>query len=240
MGQHGRDQSPSGDGKIGPKIRSLIPETPACLEALSIAHASLSASILYHSLRVFLYATVFLDKQDTSIEPVSPLQPVPLRPHHIFIACIFHDLGVSAAYSANAERFEVTGADAALNLMRRYGEDETSMREVWLAISLHTSPGVAERIGGLARALRLAVRADFGSYPVPDLGDFHGEEWASAAGWELMDEELPRLDIDKELGDAVVRQALDRPEKAPPASWPGDLVRATKEDPDWEGVNKAF
>jgi hypothetical protein len=55
-----------------------------------------------------------------------------------------------------------------------------------------------------------------------------------------MDEELPRLDIEKELGDAVVRQALDRPEKAPPASWPGDLVRATKEDPEWEGVNKAF
>lgn len=240
MCQHRKEHSPSGEGRIGPKIKSRIPEMPACLEALSIAHASLPASILYHSLRVFLYTTVFLKQDDTSIEPISPLQSPCPKYHHIFLACIFHDLGVSAAFNDNAERFEVTGADAAVNLMRRYAEDDAAMREVWLAISLHTSPGIAERMGGLTRALRLAVKADFGSYPVPDLGDLHGQEWASAAGWELMDEELPRLDIEKDLGDAVVRQGLNRPEKAPLASWPGDLVRAQKEDPDWDGVNRAF
>lgn len=240
MCPQGRVQSPSGEGTIGATIRGVIPTDPVCMEALSVAHASLPASILYHSLRVYLYATVFWERNDTSDEPVSPLRPVPAMIRNMFIACIFHDIGVSAAYDGNQERFEVTGADAAVNMMRRYGESEESMREVWLAISLHTSPGIAERLGGMARALRLAVRADFGSFPVPDLGNFHGEEWASAAGWELIDKELPRLDIEKDLGDAVVRAGLDRPEKAPPASWPGDLVRAKKEDPDWEGVNKAF
>ena len=51
---------------------------------------------------------------------------------------------------------------------------------------------------------------------------------------------LPRLEIEKDLGDAVVRQALEDSQKAPKASWPGDLVRAKRENPDWEGVNKGF
>jgi hypothetical protein len=51
---------------------------------------------------------------------------------------------------------------------------------------------------------------------------------------------IPRDDIEKVLGDAVVRQAVGREAKAPGGSWPGDLVRARREDPGWEGVNRGF
>jgi hypothetical protein len=63
---------------------------------------------------------------------------------------------------------------------------------------------------------------------------------ASKVGWDFIEKELPRLDIEKDLSDAVVRQTLHRPEKAPQSSWSADLLRAKKEEPDWEGVNKAF
>lgn len=126
-----------------------------------------------------------------------------------------------------------------MRLLRRYGEDEASIREAWLAISLHSSGGIAERMSGMVRAVRLAVRADFGTYPVPDLGGL-GPGLASADGWDMLERELPRLDIEKDLGDAVVRQCLHRPEKAPSSSWPGNLLRAKREEPDWDGVNKAF
>lgn len=51
---------------------------------------------------------------------------------------------------------------------------------------------------------------------------------------------IPREDIEKVLGDAVVKQAVVRVAKAPGGSWPGDLVRVWREDPGWEGVNRGF
>lgn len=225
--------------KVGQPIIDLMPDHPACKEALSFAHASLPASILDHSLRVFLYAAAFGAQKEDNLEEISPIAAMPIKPHVMFVACIFHDLGTAVTYDDASERFEVSGADAAVRLLRRHGEDEASIREAWLAISLHTSPGIAERMSGMVRAVRLAVRADFGLYPVPDLGVL-GAELASKAGWDMVERELPRLDIEKDLGDAVVRQCLNRPEKAPQSSWPADLLRAKKEEPEWDGVNKAF
>jgi hypothetical protein len=64
---------------------------------------------------------------------------------------------------------------------------------------------------------------------------------------------LPRLDIEKVLGDTIVHQAelsecVERPaslswsssDKHPKASWPGILLRAHLENPTHEGVNPAF
>lgn len=107
--------------------------------------------------------------------------------------------------------------------------DGDAAREAWLAIAMHTSPHVAEGAGGLITALRLGVRADFGTYDglgAGVLGEAEGR--------------LPRLGVEKELGDAVVKQAVALSSKAPGASWPRDLVRAKEAEPEWEGVNKAF
>ncbi|KAB5560087.1 hypothetical protein GE09DRAFT_1115639 [Coniochaeta sp. 2T2.1] len=224
-------------------IASLIPSHPACKEALSVAHASLPPSIFNHSLRVFLYASALSHNSSpsNSLEELSPIAAMPIKPPVLFVACIFHDLGTSVAYDAEGERFEVSGGDAAVRLLRRYGEDEASIREAWLAVALHTSGGIAERMSGMVRSVRLAVRADFGSYPVPDLAVLDGDEdLVASAGWDMVERELPRLEIERDLGDAVIRGCLARPEKAPQASWAADLVRAKKEEPDWEGVNKAF
>jgi hypothetical protein len=233
------ESSPMKIAKVGQPIIDLIPDNPACKEAFSLAHASLPASILNHSLRVFLYAHAFSEQKEDNLEELSPIAAMPIKPHVLFVACVFHDLGTAVTYDEAGERFEVSGADAAVRLLRRYGEDEASIREAWLAIALHSSGGIAERMSGMVRAVRLAVRADFGTYPVPDLGVL-GAELASSGGWDMVEKELPRLDIEKDLGDAVVRQCLHRPEKAPRHSWPADLVRAKKEEPDWDGVNKAF
>ena len=39
---------------------------------------------------------------------------------------------------------------------------------------------------------------------------------------------------------AVVKQAVERPGKAPAASWPNNLLNAYLVEPGWEGVNKGF
>ncbi|MEV5426913.1 hypothetical protein AB0K85_29730 [Streptomyces cellulosae] len=51
---------------------------------------------------------------------------------------------------------------------------------------------------------------------------------------------FPRLGIETVLADAVVAQAVQCPQKAPPSSWPGGLLAAHLAKPTHSGVNPAF
>lgn len=182
-------------------------------------------SVFNHSFRVFIYARRVLSHLADSTAAAAAATPF-VAPHVLFVACILHDIGIADAYKADPDRFEVAGANVAASLLTSHDVDVNSVREAWLAVAMHTSPQVAEGAGGLVKALRLGVRADFGTYTGPELaevGDF-----------------LPRLGVEKELSDAVVKHAVALPSKAPGASWPRDLVRANEAEPQWEGVNKAF
>lgn len=215
-----------------PLLAAEVPDHPACAEALALARSSLPPSVLNHSFRVFLYARAALLLPGGPAAPPAAVAPAPppTAPHVLFVACILHDIGAADALASEPERFEVAGANAAASLLTRHGVDGPAAREAWLAVAVHTSPHVAEGAGGLAAALRLGVRADFGSYA----GGL-GEDVLGGAGARL-----PRLGVERELGDAVVRQAVGLPSKSPGGSWPRDLVRAKEAEPEWEGVNKAF
>ena len=249
-----------GTGTLPAAVRTLLPSHPACTEALALAKSSLPASILYHSLRVYLYAQAFMSTYaktqpddatwakespcsgaTSSDNPTLPHIAPPAPPYVLFVACILHDIGVAKDYDTVPDRFEVVSADVAAGMLRKHDVAEPLVSDAWLAMSLHTSPGIAERLGGMVRALRLAVRADFGSFPQPDAQKIPGGQ----EGFNIIRWQLPRLEIEKELGDAVVSQALAMGEwkhsqKAPKASWPGDLVRGKRQNPEWDGVNKEF
>jgi hypothetical protein len=151
----------------------------------------------------------------------------------IFIASMLHDIGVSSEHNGE-QRFEVEGADAAVKLMQAYDANKENMSEVWEAIALHTSPGIAERISPLALCVRIGVKIDFA----------RESRYEEKQGLEVFCAEVekifPRLDIEKVLGDAVVTQAVGNPAKAPKASWPWCLLVAHHENPNYEGVNPGF
>ena len=114
-----------------------------------------------------------------------------------------------------------------------HGISEAESHEAWVAIAIHTSPGIAERISELSCLVRKAVLIDFGRKvegSVEHLEDLIHE----------FEGILPRLQIEKVLGDAVVEQAIRRPEKAPASSWPNNLYKGFLADPSWTGVNKGF
>ncbi|MEW2511146.1 HD domain-containing protein [Streptomyces sp. NPDC046870] len=179
----------------------------------------LHPAILAHSIRVWLIA-------DSAVGRQSALAAQ--EREALAVACLFHDAGTSSVYDG-PQRFEVEGADAAAGFLAKRDVDPDLRRQVWEAIALHTSPGIAERMGPLTRFVRLGVMADFGSSTgvVP-------EDLRAAL------EQFPRADIEIVLGDAVVAQAVRRPRKAPAASWPGALLAAHFADPSHRGVNKAF
>jgi hypothetical protein len=184
------------------------PTTAVAHGALLLAQESEQPAILNHSIRTFLYANLAAGP-DVSDAPDEDL---------LFVAAVLHDVGTADRFNG-AQRFEVEGADAAAGYLRAQGLDRRDVDLVWEAIALHTSPGIAERRGPLTRLVRLGVRTDFGHQGVaPQLRD-------------EIELRYPRLDIETVLADAVVAQALHRPEaerleKAPPSSWPGALLSA--------------
>jgi len=171
-----------------------------------------------HSVRTFLYAR--------AVAASAAEEEIDLEA--LFVACLFHDTGATTRHDG-VQRFEVEGADAAVAFLRRHGWERARMEGVWEAIALHTSPGIAERRGPITRYTRLGVRADFGTaaLPQPDYVD-------------LVEAKYPRLGIERVLSSAVVGQALHRPRKAPPGSWPGALVAAHQADPSSDRLNPAF
>jgi hypothetical protein len=59
---------------------------------------------------------------------------------------MFHDFGLVERYHESQHRFEVDGANAARDFLRAHGIPEEDVRNVWLAIALHTSPGIADQL----------------------------------------------------------------------------------------------
>jgi HD superfamily phosphohydrolase YqeK len=198
-----------------------IPDTPLCRSAYFLAMHELPAPILNHSIRVYLYATALADtSQSTGIYKVPPKSDL------LFVSCILHDLGARALFTETSLRFEVEGADTAASHLRAHKVIEEDVQQVWQAIALHTTPHIAEKIGELPRIVRLAVLEDFGD--------------ATSERRQKLEEQFPRMQVEKVLGDAVVKQALQYPGKAPAASWPGLLVKAKLAETESDGINKAF
>ena len=175
--------------------------SPLAVAALDLATAHELPSVLNHSVRTHAYALLHAEK--LGIEFDSDL---------LFVACVLHDLGSADAYDG-PQRFEIEGADAAASVLATHGRTPDEIDQVWQAIALHTSPGIAERRGPVTHLTRLGVRSDFFTVEIPDE--------ARAA----VEREYPRLGLDHELGELLVAQALRQPEKARPSSWVADLVR---------------
>ncbi|KAK3309355.1 uncharacterized protein B0T15DRAFT_386593, partial [Chaetomium strumarium] len=238
-------------GTIRHRLREMVPKHPACEKAFSIAQADLPAPIFNHSFRVFLYAQTFMISEFPGPDAPgavtlrhefkpppyleAPSVRDPNRSVALFVACMLHAYRTDPRYDATAMRFELCGADATAKVLGRHGFSVLTIREAWLAVALHTTPRIAEDLNGIIRALRLAVRADFHCFPLPNLrllpGGFQPGELS-----RLIDAELPRLDVEKALADRIVDWARNKPDevferaKAPRSTWPGELVEVMRAD----------
>ncbi|KAJ4368258.1 hypothetical protein N0V83_006614 [Neocucurbitaria cava] len=203
----------------------MFPQTQISRSAYEHAASLLAPAILNHSIRVYLYAKALAEHTS------STYFTDPQKHDLLFAACLFHDIGTTNTYDG-PQRFEVEGADAAAIHLSRFGVTEEDKHAVWTAIAIHTSPGIAERIGELSKLVRIAVITDFG---------MKTEDWETLVPLTReLEAKFERGGIEKVLGDAVVEQAKSRPGKAPMASWVGVMYRAHLEEPQWDGVNKAF
>ncbi|KAL7923773.1 hypothetical protein ACQKWADRAFT_289267 [Trichoderma austrokoningii] len=214
--------------------RALVPDHPAAHEALDVALKSLVPSLFYHSFRLFIYAQALLKTPSAGLPgSFEAFKGIPLEPHALFVACIYHDLSTLEKYDSNPKRFEIVAGDEAVAVLLKHGVSESVAREAWLAMSLHTTPHIPENLGGAVQAVRLGIRTEFRGYQL-------AKEALSEEQWRIINEDLPRLEIEKDLGNALADQGIRNEEKVPRLTWAGELVKWAKANPGYEGVNQGF
>jgi hypothetical protein len=78
----------------------------------------------------------------------------------LYAGAMFHDVGLVPAYSSDADRFEVDGANAARDFLRRHNISEQDIDRVWTAIALHTTPGVPQYMHPVVALVTAGVEMD--------------------------------------------------------------------------------
>jgi len=119
------------------KVKSLagiiIPDSTVANQATELLLEHGTEFIYNHSLRVFLFSS--LNGKRNGLDYDAEL---------LYIASVFHDLGLTKHYSSVDLRFEVDGANAARDFLKSHGLPKESLQLVWDTIALHTTIGVAE------------------------------------------------------------------------------------------------
>lgn len=119
---------------MNPSIAGItIPDSKIAHEVTELIRDTESPLLFHHSTRVYLFGALAGIRQELKFDP-----------ELLYIGAMFHDIGLTQAYRHSTDRFEVDGANAARDFMRRHQISEASIDLVWDAIALHTTPGIPQ------------------------------------------------------------------------------------------------
>ncbi|MFF9839444.1 HD domain-containing protein [Streptomyces sp. NPDC013740] len=110
-----------------------VPDSRLAREATQLVRDTTDELIYHHSRRVFFFGALQGRNRDLGFDP-----------ELLYIAAMFHDLGLGERFRSSGRRFEVDGADEARRFLRERGVPDEGVRRVWTAIALHTTPGIPE------------------------------------------------------------------------------------------------
>ncbi|MFF8593529.1 HD domain-containing protein [Streptomyces sp. NPDC015220] len=117
-----------------PTVAGLsVPDTRIARAATELIRDTTSDLVYHHSRRVFWFGGMQGRNRGLSFDP-----------ELLYVGAMFHDVGLGEAFRTSGRRFEVDGADEARRFLRGHGVPEDSVRRVWTAIALHTTPGIPE------------------------------------------------------------------------------------------------
>jgi hypothetical protein len=108
-----------------------VPDTKLARDATDLVREHTTDLVYHHSRRVFWFGSLQGHNRQLSFDP-----------ELLYLGAMFHDLGLNEQFRSSGRRFEVDGADEARRFMQDRGVPEDSIRRVWTAIALHTTPGI--------------------------------------------------------------------------------------------------
>lgn len=113
----------------------IIPDSLLAREATGILREHSSDLLFNHSVRVYLFAAEQGRQRKLRFDA-----------ELLYVAAVFHDLGLIRKFSSDDERFEVDGANAARQFLSAHKVPEEQIETVWQAIALHTTPGITHHM----------------------------------------------------------------------------------------------
>jgi hypothetical protein len=169
-----------------------IPDSALVREADELIR-SVESDLLYnHSLRVFSFGSLQGDRLGLKYDP-----------ELLFIGAMFHDIGLVEGHRSDNDRFEVDGANAARDFLRRHGVDGEAVRVVWDAIALHTTPGIPEHKEPEVALVTAGVELDVLGFGYDDISSEDREGVLAA---------YPRVDFKESIIQAFADGFAHRPD----------------------------
>src|ERR1700740_229209 len=110
-----------------------VPDSRLAREATELVRQYETGMLFNHSAGVFLFGAIKGRRENLKFDP-----------ELLYVAALFHDLGLVDAYHTESKRFEVDGAGAAREFLRSHGIADPKADLVWEAIALHTTPGIPQ------------------------------------------------------------------------------------------------
>jgi HD domain len=126
-----------------------VPDSALAKAATQLVRDTENDLLYNHSRRVFLWGALTGERKGLKYDP-----------ELLYIGAMFHDMGLTEAYTNLNNRFEVDSANAARDFMRRFGVPEGEVDEVWTAIALHTTPGIPEHMRPTIALVTAGVEMD--------------------------------------------------------------------------------
>jgi hypothetical protein len=108
-----------------------------------------SELLFRHSTRVYFWAALSGHRGGQAFDP-----------ELLYAAAMFHDIGLTMLYRHSRIRFEVDGANAARSFLENHGIDPDELQRVWLAVALHTTPGIPQHMHPEAALLQSGAAMD--------------------------------------------------------------------------------
>jgi HD superfamily phosphodiesterase len=127
----------------------VIPDTALVRDATDLVRRAEDDVLFHHSRRVFLFGALHGHRLGLAPDP-----------ELLYVAAMFHDLGLTARYRASTQRFELDGADAARDFLLERGVERADADKVWLGIALHSTPEIPARLDPETALLAAGVKTD--------------------------------------------------------------------------------
>src|ERR1700675_3573096 len=86
----------------------MVPDTKLAREATELVRDTEPSLLFNHSTRVYYFASLAMKRREVKFDP-----------DLLYIAAMFHDMGLARRYSSKSDRFEVDGANAARGFLRQ-------------------------------------------------------------------------------------------------------------------------
>jgi hypothetical protein len=146
-----------------------IPDSKLARDATQFIRDTESDFLFQHSTRVYFWGALAAKRKRLTFDA-----------ELLYTATMFHDVGLTPAFHESQLRFEVDGANAARDFLRSHGITEDDIEKVWLAIALHTTPGISRHLHPIAALTAEGVMMDLVGLGYDEFTDAQRQAMAAA------------------------------------------------------------